>query len=311
MTVQLTFDSMNIADVQVTSLHGRRKIGGYRLAFTLEVKTLPWTQSEHAVTIDSWSAVVMCGPKGGSLELLGFAVPEYAPVIKTYDFPGSTNFLFFVELTADQLATLEAIRAGGDLKFNFNVIGHCNGRVGSNPTPISSGLRPAYRTWTPERRACNAVIDYDTNINEWQKVLKELDYLDVMVFSISFSSKLAPEKLQSAQRMLRQAQDHFLHGRYEDVVSASRKLMESIRDALGQDQAIKEAVGKFKGDRQSMSKSERSLVVQESVRHYSQLAHHVDKATGQPEWYSRSDAMFILATGAAVFAEAIAKEAEQ
>jgi hypothetical protein len=105
--------------------------------------------------------------------------------------------------------------------------------------------------------------------------------------------------------MLRQAQDHFLHGRYEDVVSVSRKLMESIRDAFGQGQAIKDAVRKFKDDKESMSKSERSLVIQEAVRHYSHPAHHVDKATGFPEWYSRDDTMFVLATSSAVFAEAI------
>lgn len=311
MLAQLTFDSLNIADVRVAALHGRKKIGGYRLAFTLEVKTLAWTQREHAVTMDSWSAVVMCGPKGGVLELLGSAVPEYAPVIKTYDFPGNTNFLFFVELTADQLSALERMRGGGDLSFNFVVIGHCNGQVGSDPAPTSSGFRPTYMTWTPERRASQAVVNYETNINEWQRVLKELDYLDVMTFSISLPSNSAPERLQSAQRMLRQAQDHFLHGRYEDVVSTSRKLMESIRDAFGQDQAIRDALRKFKDDKQSMTKSERSLVVQEAVRHYSHPAHHVDKATGSPEWYSRDDAVFVLATSSAVFAEALARAGEE
>lgn len=306
MSVQLTFDSLSIADIRVTALHGRKKIGGYRLAFTLEVKTLAWTQSEHAVTIDSWSVVVMCGPRGGALQLLGSATPEYMQVVKTYNFPGDTNFLCFVELTADQLSMLEIMRAGGDLSFNFNVMCLCSGQIGSNPSPTSSGFYPTYRTWTPDRKASQAVISYDTNINEWQRVLKELDYLDVMTFSISIPSNPAPEQLQSAQRMLRQAQDHFLHGRYEEVVSVSRKLMESIRDALGQGQAIKEAVRKFKDDKESMTKSERSLVVQEAVRHYSHPAHHVDKATGHAEWYSRDDAMFVLATSSAVFAEALA-----
>lgn len=119
---------------------------------------------------------------------------------------------------------LEIMRAGGDLSFNFNVMCLCSGQLGSNPSPTSSGFRPTYRTWTPERKTSQAVINYDTNINEWQRVLKELDYLDVMAFSISLPSKPAPEKLLPAQRMLRQAQEHFLHGRYEEVVSRLRAM---------------------------------------------------------------------------------------
>lgn len=307
MSVQLTFGAVNFAKLSVAGLQGIQKIGGYGLAFNLRIDTAAWAQSEQAVTIESWSAMVMCSSKSGAPKLLGKAYPVYPQIIKTYKFPNDSSVQLLVDLTAEQLALLEAARAGGDLTFKLDIRCHCVGQVGSDPEPGSDVFHPTYRTWTSDQNICNAVLDYDTTINEWQKVLKELDFLDLMVFSISLPSKPASKELQPAQRMLRQAQDHFLHGRYEDVVSASRKLMESIRDALGQDQAIKDAARKFKEDRQSMSKSERSLVVQESVRHYSQLAHHVDKATGSPEWYSRADAMFILATSSAVFAEALAR----
>lgn len=282
-------------------------LGGYGLAFNIRTDTSAWTQPEQAVTIESWSLNLFVIDPGRTVKLVGQGTSLYSQTIKTYSFPNDANTQLMVRLTEEQFALLEEARAGGNLTFKLDLRCCCSGNVGSDPAPGGDPVRPIYRSWTPERTFCQGIIDYEVPIKEWQKVLKELDFLDLMVFPITFPSKPAAANLQPAQRMLRQAQDHFLHGRYDEVVSVSRKLMESIRDALGQRPAIESALQKFKDNKAGMSKSERSMMVQEVLRHYSHPAHHVDKEDGAPEFYSRTDAMFILATSAAVFAEAIAR----
>lgn len=311
LSIELTFGSVTFAKLSVASLQGIQMLGGYGLAFNIRIDTAAWTQSQQAVSIESWSVNVSCSAKREPPKLLGRGFPMYPQVIKTYSFPNDTSMQLMIDLTAEQFALLETARAGGNLAFKLDVRCHCSGYVGADPVPGPDAFRPTYQTWTPEKNICNAVIDYEVPIAEWQKVLKELDFLDLMIFTISIKSKLAPENLQPAQRMLRQAQEHFLHGRYDDVVSITRKLMESVRDALSQKPAIDAALQKFKDKKGEMSKSERSLLVQEAVRHYSHPAHHVDKETGSPEWYNRDDAIFVLATGSAVFAEALARAGEE
>lgn len=310
LSVQLTFGSVNFAKLSVSGLQGIQMLGGYGLAFNIRTDTMAWTQPEQAVTIESWSLNLFLIAPGGTDKLVGQGTSLYPQTIKSYSFPNDANTHLMVRLTAEQFALLEVARAGRNLTFKLDLKCYCSGNVGSDPAPGGDPLRPTYRSWTPEKTFCQAIIDYEVPIKEWQKVLQELDFLDLMVFPITFPSKLTAANLQPAQRMLRQAQDHFLHGRYGEVVSLSRKLMESIRDALSQKPAIDSALHKFKTQKDSMTKAERSLMVQEAVRHYSHPAHHVDKATGNPEWYSRDDAMFVLATSAAVFAEAIAQSAD-
>ncbi len=307
LSVQLTFGSVNFAKLSVSSLQGIQMLGGYGLVFNIKTDTVALKQPEQTITIEAWSLNLSVITSGATVKFVGQGFPLYPQIIKTYYFPNDANTQLMVQLTAEQFALLEDARAGGNLSFRLDLRCHCSGNVGSDPAPGGDPFRPIYRSWTQEKTFCQGIIDYEVPIKEWQKVLKELDFLDLMVFPISFPSKLSNLDLKPAQTMLRHAQDHFLHGRYDEVVSLSRKLMESIRDALGQDQGIKDALDKFKVDRKSMTKSERSLVIQEAVRHYSQLAHHVDKSTGHPEWYSRNDAMFILATSSAVFAEAISR----
>lgn len=285
-------------------------LGGYGLAFNIKIDAAAWTQSQQAVSIESWALNLYVIPQCGSTKLLGQGLPMYPQIIKTYSFPNEHTMQLMVELTAEQFALLEESRSGGSLTFKLDLRCRCSGNVGSDPAIESTPFNLTYQTWTPEKTFCQAIIDYEVPIKEWQKVLKDLDFLDLMVFSISFPSKLAPANLQPAQRMLRQAQEHFLHGRYDDVVSLSRKLMESVRDALGQKPAIEAAVQKFKDHKGSMTKAERSLMVQEAIRHYSHPAHHVGKDTGSPEWYSRDDAVFVLATSSAVFAEALGRASQ-
>ena len=311
MSIQLTFGSVDFAKLSVASLQGIQMLGGYGLAFNVRTDTAAWTQSEQSVSIESWSLNLSFISRGGAVKLIGQGFPLYPQVIKTHSFPHETTTQLMVKMTAEQFALLEDSRSGGNLTFKLDLKCYCSGNVGSDAAPGSDPFHPVFRSWTPEKTFSQSIIDYEVPIKEWQKVLKELDFLDLMVFSITVPSRLASINLQPAQRMLRQAQEHFLHGRYDDVVSLSRKLLESVRDALGQKSAITTALQKFKDKKESMSKAERSLMVQEAVRHYSHPAHHVDKETGSPEWYNRDDAMFILATSAAVFAEAIARSGEE
>lgn len=311
MSIQLAFSSVNFAKLTVSGLQGIQMLGGYGLVFNIRTETAARTQPEEAVSMESWSLNLSVISLGGAVKLVGQGTPLYPQIITTYSNPNDQSVYLIVQLTAEQFALLEEVRSGGNLTFKLDLRCYCTGNVGFNAVPGGDPFRPVYQSWTPHKTFCQGIIDYEVPIKEWQKVLKELDFLDLMVFPISFPSKLINAELKPAQTMLRQAQDHFLHGRYGEVVSLSRKLMESVRDSLGQKPAIDAALHKFKNHKDSMSKVERSLMLQEAVRHYSHPAHHVDKVTGNPEWYSRSDAMFVLATSASVFAEAIARSGDE
>jgi hypothetical protein len=111
--------------------------------------------------------------------------------------------------------------------------------------------------------------------------------------------------------MLLRARDQMLQGHFDTVVSLARSVLESLTTVSGEQEAIGAAMEKFraKGDvRKSMTKKERALVVQEAVRNYTHLAHHVADGSGAPEWYSRSDATFVLTLASAAFVEAATRQ---
>lgn len=312
MTSSLTFQNRIVAEARIQGLHGRPTVGGYRLAFSLELSAISWRQLEQAVVLENWQACVSCGPKGGTMQVLADALPEVPQILKTFEFENRTHVLFFVDLTPGQLAALEEVRNGGDLSFKFSLSTVCTGQTLVHATNWDKADKTTPSTSEVDRQVTVATITYDTNLGEWAKVLNELGYAKLMVFSVTLPLTDVSGKLGEAQRMLDKAQSQFIHGRYEDVVAVTRKLMESVREALSEGDALATSIKKFKDGgaaKESMTKLERSLFVQEAVRHYAHPSHHVEKNSGSDEWYSRSDAAFMMAMASAVLAEAVARNA--
>lgn len=308
----LTFTNRVVAEASIEGLYGRKTIGGYQLSFNIKLGVNGWRQPEEAVIMQDWSAKVYCGQKGQEKWLLGKAQPAVPVSVRTYDYTHDAPLEFCIDLTPQQLAGLEELRAGGELAFQLVISTLCEG-INLLLLPESSSPKSLQELQLPcERLPLYETLNFHSNITEWKRVLDEFGFAKLMVFSLALPHGPVAEKLASAKRMLDQAQEDFVHGRYEQVVAISRRLMESIEAALEQRAATVAAVAKFKNggkERESMNKVERFFVVREAVRNYTQLAHHVDKKDGSPEFYSRSDATFMLAMAGAIFSEAVACEA--
>lgn len=304
--MQMSFNSRVRAEGRFKSIYGRRTLGGFDLMLTLEVSVPANERPTDAIAIEHWTASVNCGRTGAPLKSLGWAWQQSPTIIQTYDYPNSSQVTLVLELTPEKLACLEAERSGGDLELQLQV--SAVGRVLVHILkPGPGGVTAEYRG---QPHPAHAHLNHTVRLTEWIQVLEQMEYQRVMVFSVAIPFKPATEHFDAAYALLIRAQQQLIRGDFDGVVSLSRKVLDSMVATSGERDAIRDAVSKFRGlkeVREGMSKQERALLVQDAIRHYTHLAHHVDDQSGSPEWYSRGDAAFLLTLASAAFSEAVAR----
>lgn len=285
--VSLTYMSKVIADTRVLGISGTPGIGIYRLRFSIEFAVIGQRESDEAVSVSNLRADVFAGPSGGVCSILGYAEPESPLFLEPGKIAQSRPVLFHLDLSESQLFKLETIRNGGGIRFRLIVTGYASGHHGN------ASVRDE--------------LQFEATLSDWVRVLDEVSYSDVLVFGMELPESSTGERLAPARDMVVKARADLIAGRYDAVVSRCRNALESVQIALGEKDKSSSAVETFcKGPRRAMTKLEREWLVCEAVRHYSHLAHHVD-GCGEPEWYSRSDATFLLALAAAVVSNAVAR----
>lgn len=131
-----------------------------------------------------------------------------------------------------------------------------------------------------------------------------------MVIGIPLPQCTLDHVLAQAVGRIRRAHGHLVDGRFDAVVSECRLAIESTGLAAGEQPAITVAAKKMNAAKREMTKLEREFALQEAVRHYTQLAHHVDER-GAAEYYSRDDANMLLAIAAALVSAALARVSHQ
>lgn len=110
----------------------------------------------------------------------------------------------------------------------------------------------------------------------------------------------AQTELASAITQLRAAHTDLIAGRYDSTVSRCRAALDTMNTVLKTDSPSPDVAQVFssgRASREAMTKHARAQLVRIAVRHYTHLAHHVDP-NGLPEFFSRHDALFILAATA-------------
>ncbi|MDP1610663.1 MAG: hypothetical protein Q8M11_06370 [Sulfuritalea sp.] len=282
--MSLTYCSRIVADTRVLGVHGAPGIGVYRLRFSIEFSIPNWSDVSEKVTVSNLWADVFAGIVSGELKFLGQAGPESPLFLEPNKYAQKSSLLFQLDLSESQIFALETLRNGGGLRFKFILMGYADGNL--------------------DRIAVRDELQCDVTLSDWARVLKEIGYCDVLIIGLELPGNHIGNALVPARDLVTKAHADLIAGRYDDVVARCRKALDSVQTVLNEKDTTNLAVERFnKGPRRLMTKLERELLVVEAVRHYSHLAHHVDE-DGDPEWYSRSDATFLLAMAVAVLGNA-------
>jgi hypothetical protein len=220
--------------------------------------------------------------------LLGMAHPESSIVIRPGPYSDKSSILFDLDLSPQQLFELEAMRGGGDLHFEIQVMGQTFGPNGAYPTRDD--------------------IYKHVTLSDWTSVLSAVGYADILVLGFEIPTGKDGPAAAAAAACLRQAQEDLLRGRYDAVVSQCRLALEGIHIALDEVNECSASASKYANskDRKLMSKIERARFIGEAVRHFAHLAHHPN-SDGVQETFCRADAQAILACTVASIDSALSR----
>lgn len=284
--MSLSFGSRIIADPRVLYISGRRGIGIYQLRFSIEFRVPSWADEPNTALLRNLSAYVFSGEeRSGDVQPLGNAQPEQQITLQPNQYSQTRTLIFDLNLSPEQVFSLEQIRNGGGIQFVVHIKGEAVGKRGGDPAE--------------EKVNCAVTL------SDWARILREFGYADIILLGVALPQVTADSKLHHAVTLVRQANEDLHFGRYDAVVNRCRLALDSLRSALDEKEDAVAAIEKFNSKRRSMNKLERELFVGEAVRHYTQLAHHVDDGAGEPEWYSQGDAYFALALSAASLCNAV------
>jgi len=283
--MSISYGPYNIADARISGVSAVRGIGFTRLQFSLEL-SINATPPDYSVLVSSPISFVSAGrAQSGPLLPLGNAVAETCWNAQTKDQSQRDAFLVILDLSGEQLAALERLRAGGLLFFRVDVHMLTQGK---------DGLQRAFeQLW------------FEANLSIWSKLLKDIGYLELLLLSVDLPIVDVPKELENAIAQIREAHTDLIAGRYDAAVSRARLGLDSIDALVNGEGARREAIKAFNSpENRRMSKGARADLVRAAIRHYSHLAHHVN-SSGGVECFSRHEATFILTAAAAVIWDAI------
>lgn len=288
--MSLNYMSRVLADLAIRGISGRAGIGCFQLRFSIEFTIPAWPEESDAgaVACENFRARVLAGRAGSEVMTLGWAVPEALLSLKPTKYSSKEGLLFDLDLSPQQIYSLEELRAGGDLQFELQISCQAKGALGSYP---------AVET-----------IQRLVTLSDWSVVLRQLRYSDTLVIGLEIPLVEIGSTLANAVDCIRRAHECLHHGQYDVVVAQCRLALDGLNVAGSGRSMSSASVEKFRGgEKAKMSKLERELLMGEAVRHYTHLAHHVG-LDGAPVSFSRSDASTVLALTSATIASAVSRE---
>lgn len=283
--MSFSYNGYSVADIEVTGVFGRAGVGASLLCLCIAFH-VPETALAEVRLRNFQLRINVEGDAGKVPSFLGFAEPEVPLELATRSGQNPRRLIFELPLAEGQLFALEKLRGGDDLHLKLRFTALADGPAG---------------VWPQQDE-----ISFRLNLSEWAKVLKELQGPEYMVIGIPLPKCAQDHALAEAVGRIRRGHAHLVDGRFDAVVSECRLAVESAALATGEKPAIDATAQKLKSAKRDMTKLEREFSLMEAVRHYTQLAHHVDDR-GAAEYYSRDDANMLLATAAALVSSSLAR----
>ncbi|MEO6917624.1 MAG: hypothetical protein ABI171_01005 [Collimonas sp.] len=287
--MSLNHGSRIIANPKVQYVSGKKGIGIYQLCFGIQFGIPSWPNESNTAILRNVRLRISAGAKHSDLHFLGMAETASSFTIQPNQHSQQQELLFELNLTPQQLFALDEIQNGAGLYFTVHLYGETVGM---------SGTLPAHDD-----------INHHVTLSDWARVLHELNYADILVIGVALPRVMQDSKMYPAVTLIRQANEDLHSGRYDAVVTRCRLALDSVYAAMTEKESVNVAIEKFKTKKRTMTKFERELLIVEAARHYTQPAHHVDDDDGNPEWYSRSDALLILGVAAAAVCSAVSRAA--
>jgi hypothetical protein len=274
----ITYNGEVIAEVKCTAIMLQRGLGIYQLRFSIDFNVAGWADRELRFE-DARMKVTVCEASNAQ-EYLGHALPELPLIVRTASHPNNFGILFDLPLTPSQLSALEGRRNGGDISCKLTLHGHAYGNG---------------RPW-PAHADFAAVATQ----SEWIKQLRLARYSDTLLFEVPMPFIADGGTMKTSIEYIRRARAFFDAGHYDETVSKCRLAIEAMAATDLEKARLMKAVKSFtSGGRREMSVTDRMLLLRETAKHYTQLAHH-DLEIEQTSEYSRLDAVTILGITAAL-----------
>ncbi len=280
------YNGYAVADIEVTGVFGRAGVGASLLCLCIAFH-VPQTALAEVRLRNFQLRINVVGSDGQVPVFLGFAEPEVPLELATKSGQNPRRLIFELPLAEGQLFALEKFRGGDDLHLKLRFTALADGPNG---------------VWPQQDE-----VSHRLNLSDWSKVLKELQGPEYMVIGIPLPQCTQDHAPAEAVSRIRRAHGHLVDGRFDAVVSECRLAIESAAQATGEKPAIDATALKLKTAKRDMTKLEREFSLMEAVRHYTQLAHHVDDS-GAAQYYSRDDANMLLATAAALVSSSLARQ---
>ncbi|MGP8434966.1 hypothetical protein ACT2FY_24265 [Paraburkholderia fungorum] len=286
--MSLNYSSRIIAEARITYVSGTKALGSSLLRMNVEFQQPAWEPGIGQASAAMHSAVLSLRTDSGGGEL-GRACPDHAMVLKSGPHSTTVHQMFSISLSDAQMFAIEQARKGGGVELVLSLIAGGHGEHG--------------------HQVINDNISYRVPLSEWARILRELGHGDIIVLGVNLPTGPDGARLRSAIELLHAANRYLVNGEYDIVVARCRQAVESVQAAIDDGEPTKEAMmlyRKDKASRESMSSLQREQVILETLRHYANLAHHVDNR-GSTECYGRADATFLLALAASAVTRACAR----
>jgi hypothetical protein len=273
------YGSSILANLSPAAVHGwPNGLGLHRVRFSVNYATIARKEQYFARNFRALVTVSRTHQDGAHI---GTAWPESAWFIRTGPHTDQQGILFDLDITSEQVALIEDLRAGGDLVFKLKFLYECQGDAGP--------------------QGGSAEIQYNVNKSAWIACMKQFGLDRIVLLEIRLPAEHGA--LATAANLLAKARAELDAGNFDGVVQKCRLAIESAQKTLELQPRIQAAIAAFGRDKTRMSKQDRALVVHEAARHYAHLAHHVDD-DGRTFDYGRQDAAFMLALASAVVSNA-------
>lgn len=280
----LNYGGYDIARAHVSGTHGRVGLGVAQLCFSLG---FDFHSTKMGVfNVDNLHIDVIVGtPTVGSNSLfVGNAVAE-SPFFATTQ-PHNEARLVRVTLSEGQILHLEKIRAGRDIEFELQLKMIAHGSHGSQPLFES--------------------VRVPLNSSTWARVLTELQGPEYLVLGVSLPRCEHDHPLRFAVERVRSAHALLVNGRYDSAIADCRLALDSIIQITDAAPILETALRTPSSQRETLSKTERELLLLNALRNYTHLAHHLGP-NGRPEYYSRDDAALTVSTTAALVGNSVVR----
>jgi hypothetical protein len=251
----LTVGSRIVANVALSRVSLVPILGGFELVFGVHGHT---TADEANYWLMANSAQVQVGNEQGDLWRLGAARSDSVIRIRTGKSAMTVSSELRMPLTTQQLAAIEDLRAGGDLRFQLALLGEGGPEV-----------RPG------EVHAVHDTLWLGLGRSDWIVQLRTARAMDILLLEVAMPLLEPSEANRSISDALKRAQKLLAEGHYSECVINCRKAIEGLATMQGRLRNWSpDALRRLANGREAMTKEEREVALEASLFHFASLAAH-------------------------------------